>query len=661
MISAATSLLFQQAADLHLKGKLAAAEEAYLRILETQPDHFDARHLLGILQQQQGRSSEALASIGAALKTNPDFPPALLNYAVVLRALDRLPEALAGFDRVLAIKPDYPEALYNRGLALGSLDRTLEALVSFDKALAIRPDYVEALVSRGNALASLDRTAQALASFEAALALRADHVQALIQRGRALRRLNRPAEALASFDQALAIRPDNPDALIHRGNALQDLQRPDDALASFDQALRARPGDGDALINRGNALRNLNRLPEALSSYDQALAIRPDHAGTHYNRGNALLDLKRPSEALASFDRALAIAPDYVDALNNRAGALRNLGRPAEALASFDRALAIAPDDAEAHLNRACVRLLVGDFERGLAEYEWRWKTPYAARFRRDFARPLWLGEAPLEGRTMLLHAEQGLGDAIQFVRYAPLVAARAGKVVLEVQTPLTSLLSGVAGVSLVVGRDGSLPAFDCHCPLASLPLAFGTTLATIPANAPYLSAAPDRLIKWRERLPRSALPRIGIAWAGNPAFKGDQGRSIGLPRLLPLLSAAGVQFLSLQKDLRPGDREALRDHPALVHLGDAIEDFSDTAAILSLLDLVISSDTSIVHLAGAMGKPVWILLQCAADWRWLAERADSPWYPTARLFRQPAMDDWESVLREVQAELAALIGVAGR
>jgi tetratricopeptide (TPR) repeat protein len=649
------SQLFQEAADLHLKGKLAAAEEAYLRLLAAQPDHFDARHLLGVLQQQQGRSPEALASIGAALETNPDFPPALLNYAVVLRALGRLPEALAGFDRALAIKPDYAEALYNRGLALIDLDRALEALASFDKALAIRPDYLEALVSRGNTLGKLGRAAEALASFEAALALRADHVEALIQRGRALRRLNRPADALASIERALAIRPNNPDALIHRGNALQDLQRPQEALSSFDQALDVRPGDGDALINRGNALRNLNRPAEALLSYDRALGLRPDHAGTHYNRGNALLDLKRPAESLASFDRALAIDPLYVDALNNRAGALRALRRPAEALASFDRALAIAPDDAETHLNRACARLLLGDFERGLAEYEWRWKTPHAARFRRDFAQPLWLGEVALEGRTILLHAEQGLGDAIQFVRFAPLVAARAGKVVLEVQTPLKSLLCGLEGVSLVVGKGESLPAFDCHCPLASLPLAFKTTLATIPANVPYLSATPDRVGKWRERLPQSPLPRVGIAWAGNPAFKGDRDRSIGLPRLQPLLSAPGVEFFSLQKDLRPGDREALRDHPAVIHLGDAIEDFSDTAAIVSLLDLVISSDTSIVHLAGAMGKPVWILLQCAADWRWLVERADSPWYPTARLFRQPVIDDWESVLRQVEAELATL------
>jgi tetratricopeptide (TPR) repeat protein len=620
------SKLFNEATDLHLKGEFAAAETLYLRLLAAAPGHFDALHLLGVLQHQQGRSAEALASISAALRTQPDFPPALLNQAVVLRALGRPAEALAGFERALAIKPDYAEALYNRGLALRDLDRSVDALASFERALAIRPHYVEALVNRGDVLQDLERTDEALASFEAALAIRPDHAEVLLRRAGALRKLNRPEEALDSFDAAL----------------------------------RLRPADPDALINRGNVLRNLNRPAEALASYEAALAIRSDHAGVHYNRGNALVDLNRPAEALASFERALAIKSDYVEALNNRAGALRSLGRPADALASFDCALAIAPDDAEAHLNRACVRLLLGDFERGLAEYEWRWRTPSAARFRREFVQPLWLGGETLEGRTILLHAEQGLGDALQFVRYAPLVAARGGKVVLEVQPPLKSLLAGVAGVSLVHAKGERLPEFDCHCPLASLPLAFGTRLGTIPAKTPYLEAAKERVERWTERLPRSGVRRIAIAWAGNAAFHGDQGRSIGLARLLPLLPLAGAEFISIQKDLRPGDRELLARHPAIAHHGDAITDFSDTAAILSLVDLIISSDTSVVHLAGALGRPVFILLQRAADWRWLADRADSPWYPTARLFRQPTAGDWEGVLRQVMAELERGVAAAG-
>jgi Glycosyltransferase family 9 (heptosyltransferase) len=268
---------------------------------------------------------------------------------------------------------------------------------------------------------------------------------------------------------------------------------------------------------------------------------------------------------------------------------------------------------------------------------------------------PLWLGEAPLAGKTILLHDEQGFGDAIQFVRYVPLVAARARKVILEVQRPLKSLFSGIAGASLILGRGEELPAFDCHCPLVSLPLAFKTRLDTIPATVPYLSASDDRIIKWKPRLPRSGKRRIGMAWAGSQAFKGDRTRSIGLPRLSPLLAAAGVEFYGIQRELREGDRKILESHPHVVHLGDTITDFDDTAAIISLLDLVISSDTSVVHLAGALGKPLWILLQYAADWRWLLDRGDSPWYPTARLFWQPEMGDWESVVARVGRELMCL------
>jgi hypothetical protein len=296
--------------------------------------------------------------------------------------------------------------------------------------------------------------------------------------------------------------------------------------------------------------------------------------------------------------------------------------------------------------------LLLGDFDRGWEELEWRWQTPACAPWRRDFVQPLWRGEEPLAGRTILLHAEQGFGDAIQLARYAPLVAAQGARVVLEVPAPLTALCSRIAGVAAVVTRGERLPDFDCHCPLLSLPLAFRTRPATIPATIPYLSADEDRVRAWRQRLPETRMRRVGIAWAGNSSFQGDRTRSIGLARLSPLLAAPGVTFFSLQKELRDGDCDILRGNPHVMHLGDAMEDFSDTAAIMACLDLVISSDTSVAHLAGAVGRPVWVLLQYVADWRWLLDRRDSPWYPTARLFRQPELDDWDSVIRQVRDEL---------
>jgi tetratricopeptide (TPR) repeat protein len=652
------SRVFIQAVDFHRSGNLAAAEGLYLQLIKGRSDHFDARHFLGLLRYQQGRLPEALSLIGAALQTNPKFPPALLNYGLVLVALGRREEALASYESALAIQPNYPEALYNRANVLRGLKRHAEALASYDKALAIQPNHAEALYHRGIALLGLRRPVEALASFDRALAVQPSHVKALNNRGSTLHGLNRPDEALASYDKALAIQPSYAEAFYNRGIVLRELNCPAEALASFDKALAIRPDYVDALNNRGVVLRDLNRPDEALASYDKVLAIPSGagHAEALYNRGATLQDLRRLDEALASYGRAVSLRPDYVEALNNRGIVLADMKRLAEALASYDRALEIKPDFAEAYMNRSGLRLLMGDFEPGWKDFEWRWRTQEVMPWRRNFSKPLWLGGEPLEGRTILLHAEQGYGDAIQFVRYVPFVAARAARVVLEVPAALTALCATIEGGASIVGRGEKLPEFDCHCPLLSLPLALRTTLETIPATIPYLSAPTDRVIKWKHLLPDTGKRRIGIAWAGNPSFKRDRTRSIGLTRLSPLLSVAGIELVVLQKDLQAGDLDILRSNSHLTYVGDAIEDFSDTAAIMSSVDLVISSDTSIVHLAGALGKPVWVLLQYAADWRWVLDREDSPWYPTARLFRQPRIDDWESVVRQVKDEFARAI-----
>jgi tetratricopeptide (TPR) repeat protein len=677
----------QRALDLHRRGRLAAAEEAYLRLLREQPDNFDALHFLGVLRYQQRRFAEALSLITTSLRHNPSFPPALLNHGLALDALGRPAEALASYDRALALQPNYAEALCNRGIVLRRLARLRDALAAFTQALSVQPDYVEALYNRacllrevgrprealadfdrvlatkaneagvhnhrGLALMDLARASEALAAFERAVAIRPDYAVALNNRANALQELRRPQEALASYDRALAVRRDYVEALYNRGVALRNLQRPAEALASYEAALALRPDHVDALVNRGAVLRELQRPAEALASYEAALALRPNSAEALYNRGGALRDLQRAAEALASYDKVLAIKPDHVDALNNRGLALADLQRTAEAIASYDRALALRPDFAEAHWNRGWSYLLSGDFERGWPDLEWRWGIEGAAPWRRIFAQPLWLGETPLSGKTILLHGEQGFGDDLQFVRYVARVAELAGKVVLEVPSELTGLVSRIPGPAAVIRRGAEPPAFDCNCPLLSLPLAFKTRLDTIPSATPYLWAAEERLAKWRERLPQSGKRRVGVVWAGSPKFKGDNTRSIGFERLAPLLAAPGIEFFGLQKDLRPGDRESMQACPQLTHLGDAIEDFDDTAAIVSLLDLVIGSDTSVVHLVGALGKPIWILLQYAADWRWLEGRSDSPWYPTARLFRQPTAGDWTTVIEAVKAELA--------
>jgi tetratricopeptide (TPR) repeat protein len=606
----------------HQAGRLVEAESLYRQICAVDPYHVDSLHFLGVLAGQVGRNDIAIDLIGRALALKPDYAEAHYNLGNILAMANKLDQAAAHYRQVLAFKPDSADVHHSLGIVLLDQGKSNEAMASFERALALKPDFAEAHYNQGIVLT----------------------------------RENRLDEAVTRYQWALALKPNFAEVHNSLGTVFWDQGRPAEAMACFERALALKPDYHEAHNNLGKILREQGRLDEAVTRYQRALALKPDFAEAHNGLGAVRLLQDKPTEAMACFERALVLKPDFAEALNSRGIALRNLNRPVEALASLDKALEIKPDDAEMRWNRMCLQLLVGDFDRGWEEHEWRWKTRHFTALRRDFAQPLWLGKESLEGRTILLHAEQGLGDTIQFARYAPLVAAGAAKVIFEVQPPLKTLLSGIEGASLVIANGENVPTFDYHCPLLSLPLAFKTSLATIPATIPYLSASEDRVIKWRGRLPKSGMRRIGIAWAGNPSFKYDQSRSIGLSRLLPLLSATGVEFLSIQKDLRAGDRDILRNNSHVMHWGDAVADFSDTAAIMSLLDLVISSDTSIVHLAGALGKPVWVLLQYAADWRWLLDRADSPWYPTARLFRQPKIDDWESVLQQIQAELARLI-----
>jgi tetratricopeptide (TPR) repeat protein len=499
------------------------------------------------------------------------------------------------------------------------------------------------------------RYPEALALIGAALRADPNAPPALLNYAVVLDALKRHSEALAGYDKALAIRPDYAEAFCNRGIALRELKRPAEALASHDRALALKPAFAEAFYNRGIALRDLRRLGEALESYDQALALKPDFPEALNNRGVVLRELMRPAEALASYDNALAIKPGYADALANRGNALLDLKRLDEARENYDAALALKPEAAETHFNRSMLRLLLGDFAGGWEEYEWRWKARDFKSPRRNFTQPLWLGDQDLNGRTILLHGEQGLGDTLQFCRYEEMLAASGANVLMEVQPPLKSLFADFAGVDRTLATGEPLPAFDFHCPLMSLPLALKTRPESIPAKVPYLSAPEAHMQKWAARLPKAGPLRVGIAWAGNPTVATDPHRSIGLPNMLPLLASTSVQFVSIQKDLRPGDSEILRAHPRIENLGGEIESFADTAAIMSHLDLIISSDTSVVHLAGALGKPVWILLAYVPDFRWLLDRDDSPWYPTVRLFRQPQIDDWQSVISQVRDELERL------
>jgi hypothetical protein len=457
--------------------------------------------------------------------------------------------------------------------------------------------------------------------------------------------------ALALIQAALQSDLSRADGFASLGLVFYSLKQFERALVSYDEGLRIAPDDAELLNRRGVALLEIGRPREALESFDRVLKSAPDSFDGLGNRGNALLKLNRVVDALAAYDRALQRAPNNVQLLTNRAVALRRLDRPHEALLSATRALASKPDFAQARFVESVARLTLGDFVAGWPGYESRWQVGWLATQRRNFAAPLWLGKESLEGKTILLHAEQGLGDTIQFVRYAPLLAARGAHVILEVQPQLARLLSRMPGVGAVVARKEALPRYDFHCPLLSLPLACATTLETIPADGAYLVPADADVASWRDRLPQRR-PRIGLVWSGERSHDNDLNRSMRLATLKPLLEVPDIAFVSLQHEVREEDAALLQSRPDVWRIGAKFRDFADTAAAIALLDAVIAVDTAVAHLAGAMGKPLLLLLPFAADFRWMRERTDSPWYPTARLFRQPQFGDWDSVVKVLRQEL---------
>ena len=445
----------------------------------------------------------------------------------------------------------------------------------------------------------------------------------LIDDALALHREGNHEQATVLYKMVLAEQPQHFDALHLLGVIELQNQNPLAAVKLINQAIAIYPNNPTFYSNRGAALRALGHFEAALANYGQALELNANNPDAHFNKGIALAALGRYQEALASYTEAQRLQPDY----------------------------------AEAHWNESLCRLKLGDFATGLAKYEWRRHSQklFNKLNMQRFDQAPWLGATSLAGKTLYLHAEQGLGDTLQFCRYAKLAVEQGATVNLGVQPPQKSLLQSMAGINTVVTSGDKLPAFDHHCPFMSLPLAFGTHLGNIPADIPYLFSDKTKVNNWHERLGQKKLPRVGLVWAGGRFVPELLYRSIPLPQMLPLLPAP-LQFISLQKELQPADELTLKDHPELQHFGDYLHDFSDTAALIELIDLVICIDTSVAHLAGAMGKPVWLLLAFDPDWRWFLDRDDSPWYPTMRLFRQSAPGDWDGVLERVQEELARYV-----
>jgi tetratricopeptide (TPR) repeat protein len=678
---------FARGHHCHRQGRLKEAEALYRQALAAAPTHVHATHYLGMVAFQSGRPFEALELLSLAVAADDRTPEIHANRAMVLRHINRRAEALAAYDRVLALFPNYSPAFIDRGALLMELGKPLDALASYEAALRLHADDADALNGRASALLALDCAAEALAACERAVALEPNNASVWYNRGRALHsigdreravhsfdkaiaiesglaavaahisraeallELKRPADALRSLERAIELQPDSAGAYSDRGAALLDLRRPQEALASCDTAIALAPGFAAAHVNRAAALNELGRPEEALKSCRTAIALQPDFVGAYVNGGVALNDLQRPDEAVEMCDRAIALDAGVALAHLNRGQALHELALPDEALASYERAMELAPDLAAPYFNSSLCYLQTGRFEQGWRLYEWRKRLPAAGP---AFAgpQPRWTGKEDIEGKTLFLYSEQGLGDTIQFCRYAKLVEARGARVIMLVQPALLQLLSGLSSTIRVIAERRSLPDIDYHCALMSLPQAFATTFEDIPGENPYLFADQDRVLQWRERI-GSAGFTIGICWQGRK-HHADIGRSFPLTMFTRISKIEGVRLVSLQKGPGTEQLDSIAQHMAVERLGEAYDmgSFMDTAAVMQNLDLVITSDTSIAHLAGALGRRTFVVLKHVADWRWFVDREASPWYPRHRLFRQSGRGDWQSAFDAVYEEI---------
>jgi tetratricopeptide (TPR) repeat protein len=553
-------------------------------------------------------------------------------------------------------------ALRERGLELMQLGQLQAALTSLNEAVRLSPDDSVALNGMGVILLSVNQFPKALACFDRSIVLQPNDPIANHNRGLVLMSLTRYEEARQCFERTLQLAPGSQPTWLWRGKCYLELQRPAEGLASFERARALAPDDFAAHFQAGIALARLARNSEALACFTCALACNPRSAEAFNNRGAVAVRLFRPAEALADFQRAIELNPGYADAYVNYGNTLKGLGRYSEALPPFDRALSLRPADVEATWSKAVLLLSQGDFARGLPLYESRLQRDPVRRLQRDFNRPRWNGQQPLAGRSLLVHAEQGLGDTLQFARYVQLLEKVGAEVTFEVQPVLMQLLRSLPLRGKLIARGDPTPNTDFHIPLLSLPLALGTRIDSIPGGAPYLSVDPEAERAWRERL--AALPgrKIGLNWHGNPEAEKHsalQARSFPLATAAPLAELPGITLVSLQKGAGAEQRAQVGFNARIAQLTDpqslgAAEIATETAAILKCLDLVITADTALAHLAGALGVRVWVVLQSVADWRWLVHRDDCPWYPTMRLFRQRTPGDWSEIFQRIARALEA-------
>jgi tetratricopeptide (TPR) repeat protein len=670
----------------HAGGRLPEAAECYLRAYKENPGDADAPLLLGIVARQAKRFPAAIQLTTLAAERRPEAAHVHLNLALAYLGAGDAHRAALCCRKSLARDPRSERAWCCLGEIEESRGNFLSARAAFRRGMNLPSSSGRAALGLGNLLSRQEHYAEAVTAYNLGIRRAPANAQLHFALGAALGLLEKPREAQTAYRKALSLQPQFPEAHLSLGNALYQQGDFLAAAASYRCALAQRPGYVKAYCNLGNTLSALERYEEATACYERALAVRPDALAAQHNFGNTLLRLRdyrraeecfrralqldplraeyhnslgnallqqhRAAEAETCYRRALTLAPDYSAAHTNLANVLLALGRPREMERHYRRAVELDPESPGGQYNLALCCLRHGNFHEGWRRHEWRWDFRELRLRRRNLPCPQWTG-ADLAGAPILLHAEQGLGDTFQFVRYLPLVAARGGRVILEVQPRLKPLLQNMTGACQVITRGEPLPELACHCPLMSLPRIFDTGIETIPTRIPYLHAdAAATGAAWRESPRVGKQLRVGLVWAGNGKHRADHQRSTSLLALLPLAEVREAAFFSLQFGPAAAQIHPLRQRFPLIDACSQHRDFAQTAALAATLDLIISVDTAVAHLAGAMGLPVWILLSHLADWRWLEMREDSPWYPSARLFRQPAPGAWQPLILRVRDEL---------
>jgi len=686
MLNVETKELIQEAYELHLAGKLTGAEQLYKEILQAQPEHIDALFSLGTLNLQQGRYDTACICFIKTLKLMPDHATAHCNLGTALQRLGKYEEAITSYRKAISLKPDYTDAHFNLANTLKDQSKFDEAIICYKKAIELNPNNADLYGNLGNTLkeqCKLDeaiecyRTAseldpdsagfqcnlgaalqkhgalkEAILSYTKAVKIDPGYAMAFCNLGSALQESGNPEEAIKNYERAISLKPDYAEAHNNLGVSLLEKAEPEEAIKCHKRAIELNPDCAEAHNNLGTAFMEHGKFGNAFTSYKRALLLKPKYAEAHTNLGTALMAQSKFDDAITSHQKAIELKPDHAEAYNNLGTVLNGLGRPEEAIVNYKQAIELKPDLAQAHLNLAFALLLTRNFRNGLQEYEWRLRLKKCKPETNQKA--MWDGSS-LNGKSILVYSEQGIGDSIQFARYIPMVKEQGGHVIVECQQSLCRLLRNGDGIDEIIemtSHGKSHIQFDTQIPLLSLPGIFDVSVDTIPQNPSYIIPDPVLVSQWRSKFNHDNNLKVGIAWAGNPKHINDRNRSCSLNNFAHLTSIKGITFYSLQKGPASIDSNNCHKGINLIDLDSELEDFADTAAAIDNMDLIISVDTSVVHLAGAIGKPVWTLLPFVPDWRWMLERSDTPWYPSMRLFRQRQLHDWEGVFEQITESL---------